>query len=48
MNRKNLVREIEEFVASLNDLKEKIDREDEAGVQALMRQSTRRRRYFDR
>lgn len=48
LNKTNLVREIDEFIASLNDLKEKIDREDTQGVQALMRQSTERRKYFDR
>ncbi len=47
LNKKNLVREIDEFIASLNDLKQKIAQEDEEGLRKLFVQSTQRRKYFD-
>ncbi len=47
LNKKNLVREIDEFIASLDDLKQKIAQEDEEGLRKLFVQSTQRRKYFD-
>ncbi|MCI9575411.1 MAG: prephenate dehydrogenase [Clostridiales bacterium] len=47
LNKKNLVREIDEFIASLNDLKQKIADEDDEGIRKLFIQSTKRRKYFD-
>lgn len=48
LNKKNLVREIDAFVASLEELKQTIIREDEAAIKKLFIQSTERRKYFDR
>lgn len=47
LNKKNLVREIDDFIASLNGLKQKISDGDQAGMKELFIQSTRRRKYFD-
>lgn len=48
LNKKNLVREIDDFIASLEELKQTIIREDEAAIKKLFIQSTERRKYFDR
>lgn len=48
LNKKNLVREIDDFVASLEELKQTIVEEDEAAIKKLFVQSTERRKYFDR
>lgn len=47
LNKKNLVREIDDFIASLEELKDTIVREDEEAIKALFIQSTKRRSYFD-
>ena len=47
LNQKNLVREIDDFIFSLNDLKQKISDGDEQGMKQLFIQSTKRRKYFD-
>lgn len=48
LNKKNLVREIDDFIASMEELKDTIVREDEAAIKKLFIQSTERRKYFDR
>lgn len=48
LNKKNLVREIDEFVASLEELKQTIVNEDEEAIKKLFIQSTERRKYFDK
>lgn len=48
LNKKNLVREIDDFIASMEELKDTIVREDEASIKKLFIQSTERRKYFDR
>lgn len=47
LNKKNLVREMDDFIASLNDLKQKIADGDADGMKQLFIQSTKRRNYFD-
>ncbi len=47
LNKKNLVREIDAFVASLEELKQTIVEEDEEAIKKLFIQSTKRRKYFD-
>lgn len=47
LNRKNLVREMDDLIASLNDLKQKISSGDVDGMKRLFIQSTTRRKYFD-
>lgn len=48
LNKKNLVREIDDLVAELENLKQKIQAEDEDGVKKLFIQSTERRKQFDK
>ncbi len=48
LNKKNLVQEIDDFVAELENLKQKIACEDEAGIKQLFVQSTERRKQFDK
>lgn len=48
LNKKNLVREIDDFIASLEELKQTIIDEDEAAIKKLFIQSTERRKYFDK
>ena len=48
LNRDALCAEIEQFEASLTDLKEKLRAEDEEGLKELFRRSTARRAMFDR
>ncbi len=48
LNKKNLVREIDDFIASLENLKQTIVQEDEAAIKKLFIQSTERRKYFDK
>jgi prephenate dehydrogenase len=47
LNKKNLVREIDDFMASLEELKQTIVREDKEAIEKLFVQSTQRRKYFD-
>ena len=46
--KKNLVQEIDDFVAELENLKQKIADEDEEGIKKLFIQSTERRKQFDK
>lgn len=48
LNKKNLVRQIDDFIASLQELKDTIIREDEPAIRKLFIQSTERRKHFDR
>lgn len=48
LNKKNLVQEIDDFVAELENLKQKIADEDEEGIKKLFIQSTERRKQFDK
>lgn len=48
LNKKNLIREIDDFEAALNTLKETLIEEDEEKLKELMIQSTIRRQYFDK
>ena len=48
LNGEVLVREIDDFVAELENLKKKIAQHDEEGLKELFRQSARRRAEFDR
>lgn len=48
LNKKNLVREIDDFIAELENLKQKIADEDEIGIKQLFIQSTKRRVQFDK
>ena len=48
LNRDALCAEIEQFEASLTDLKEKLQAGDEEGLKDLFRRSTARRAMFDR
>ena len=48
LNKENLIREIEDFEKELNHLKQKLIDNDEAGLKALFRQSTSRRKRFDK
>ncbi len=48
MNKKNLVREIDDFVAALEKLKDCIKQENKAEICRLFIQSTERRKYFDK
>ena len=47
LNKKNLVQEIDDFIAELENLKQKIADEDEEGIKKLFIQSTERRKQFD-
>lgn len=48
LNKENLIREIDDFDKELNHLKQKLVDNDEAGLKALFRQSTQRRKLFDK
>lgn len=48
LNKKNLVQEIDDFAAELENLKQKIADEDEEGIKKLFIQSTERRKQFDK
>lgn len=48
LNKENLIREIDDFDKELNHLKQKLVDNDEAGLKALFRQSTERRKLFDK
>ncbi len=48
LNKKNLTQEIDEFVAVLEDLKDKVAKEDTEGLRELFIRSTQRRALFDR
>ena len=47
LNAENLTSEIDQFIAALTDLKQKVAAQDTEGLQALFRQSTQRRKAFD-
>ena len=48
LNKENLVQEIDDFAAELENLKQKIADEDEEGIKKLFIQSTERRKQFDK
>lgn len=48
LNKDNLIREIDDFIAEVNNLKAKLERNDVEGLKELFIQSTIRRKLFDR
>lgn len=48
MNKDNLVKEIDDFTAELNNFREKLVSEDVEGMKKLFIQSTERRKLFDK
>ena len=47
-NKDNLISEIDMFTASLNEMRDKLVRDDREGLQQMFRLSTERRAAFDK